>query len=176
MSYIGWRGITNIPRRSASSSCGTRSAHKFCCIIFCDRFSRSLCGKGASELRMLSVAMLLSACIRLLSNTRFYNQQALQPADYSMRKAWVSGGVEWCAFAQSGSSVRRSYSFAPLLLHNSTRAWLTILLSTVCTATAARNWSPGYCGHSTFTLSPVYAATVPTKRGDLLRLWCDGYG
>ena len=58
----------------------------------------------------------------------FMKNPALQPADYSMRKGWVSGGVEW-------------------------------------------NWTPGFCGHSTFTLSPVYAAKVPTERGDILRLW-----
>ena len=58
----------------------------------------------------------------------FMRNPALQPADYSMRKAWVSGGVEW-------------------------------------------NWTPGFCGHSTFTLSPVYSATVPTERSDILRVW-----
>jgi hypothetical protein len=58
----------------------------------------------------------------------FMRNPALQPADYSMRKAWVSGGIEW-------------------------------------------NWTPGFCGHSTFTLSPVYSAKVPTERGDIIRVW-----
>ena len=33
------------------------------------------------------------------------------------------------------------------------------------------NYSPGYCGHVTSTLSPVYVATLPTERGEMVRLW-----
>ena len=58
----------------------------------------------------------------------FMRNPALQPTDYAMRKAWVSGGIEW-------------------------------------------NWTPGMCGHSPFTLSPTYAATIPTEKGDMLRVW-----
>ena len=33
------------------------------------------------------------------------------------------------------------------------------------------NWSPGYIGHSTFTLSNVYAAQLNTSRGPVIRVW-----
>lgn len=33
------------------------------------------------------------------------------------------------------------------------------------------NWSPGYIGHSAFTESPVWTASIPTPLGDVLRVW-----
>ena len=33
------------------------------------------------------------------------------------------------------------------------------------------NWAPGYIGHSVFTEDTVYSATIPSARGDILRVW-----
>lgn len=33
------------------------------------------------------------------------------------------------------------------------------------------NWAPGRVGHSVFTESPVYAATIPSERGPITRVW-----
>ena len=34
-----------------------------------------------------------------------------------------------------------------------------------------RNWSPGFIGHSTFTLSPVHAAVLETAKGPVVRVY-----
>ena len=36
---------------------------------------------------------------------------------------------------------------------------------------ACRNWSPGFIGHSTFTLSPVHAAVLETAKGPVVRVY-----
>ena len=33
------------------------------------------------------------------------------------------------------------------------------------------NWAPGYIGHSVFTEDTVYSATIPSERGDIVRVW-----
>lgn len=33
------------------------------------------------------------------------------------------------------------------------------------------NWAPGFLGHSVFTESPVWTASIPTPHGDVLRVW-----
>ena len=33
------------------------------------------------------------------------------------------------------------------------------------------NWSPGFIGHSTFTLSPVHAAVLETAKGPVVRVY-----
>ena len=33
------------------------------------------------------------------------------------------------------------------------------------------NWGPGYIGHSVFTESEVFSATIPSERGDIVRVW-----
>ena len=33
------------------------------------------------------------------------------------------------------------------------------------------NWSPGYIGHSASSEAPVWAAVIPTEKGDVVRVW-----